>query len=222
MSALVVAVHPDDETLGAGGTLLKHLARGEEVHWLIVTAAKAPGVPDSVYQQQKEQVERANKAYPFSSMTWPGLPATLLETLPLTDLIAPIEAAVKALRPETVYLPNRSDVHSDHRVVFDACQAVFKAFYMRERGVRRVLMMEVASETEAAPPFAENAFLPNVYEDITEQLERKLEIMALYEAEVHPDPLPRSLSMLRAQARVRGAAVSVAYAEAFQLVREIR
>ena len=46
MSALVVAVHPDDETLGAGGTLLKHLARGEEVHWLIVTAAKAPGVPD--------------------------------------------------------------------------------------------------------------------------------------------------------------------------------
>ena len=84
------------------------------------------------------------------------------------------------------------------------------------------VMLDVLSETEAAAPLQDQAFLPTVYEDITDFLERKLEIMKLFEAEVHPDPMPRSISALEAQARYRGAAVSVQYAEAFQLLREIR
>jgi len=37
---LIVAVHPDDETLGAGGALLKHKANGDKIYWLIVTTIK--------------------------------------------------------------------------------------------------------------------------------------------------------------------------------------
>ena len=38
---LVIAVHPDDETLGCGGTLLKHKSNNDQIHWLIATDIKA-------------------------------------------------------------------------------------------------------------------------------------------------------------------------------------
>jgi LmbE family N-acetylglucosaminyl deacetylase len=92
---------------------------------------------------------------------------------------------------------------------------------MRSLGVSRVLACEVLSETDASPPFAENAFLPNVFVDVSDTLERKLEIMQIYETELHPGFLPRSPSALRAMARFRGATIGVEYAESFMLVREL-
>jgi LmbE family N-acetylglucosaminyl deacetylase len=87
--------------------------------------------------------------------------------------------------------------------------------------VKRVLSYEVFSSTDAAPANPARAFLPNVFIDVTEFLEKKLEIMGLYESELHAPPLPRALDSLRALARVRGATIGVEYAEAFMLVREV-
>jgi LmbE family N-acetylglucosaminyl deacetylase len=39
-TVIVIAVHPDDETLGCGGTILKHKAGGDSINWLIVTSMK--------------------------------------------------------------------------------------------------------------------------------------------------------------------------------------
>jgi len=82
-------------------------------------------------------------------------------------------------------------------------------------------MYECISETEIAPPLHENAFLAHVYSDITEFLEKKIEIMRIYESELQPMPMPRSLENVAALARFRGATVSVQYAEAFMLLREL-
>ena len=38
MKVMVVSPHPDDETLGAGGTILRMMAEGHKVYWLNVTA----------------------------------------------------------------------------------------------------------------------------------------------------------------------------------------
>jgi LmbE family N-acetylglucosaminyl deacetylase len=160
-------------------------------------------------------------AYPFASFDWLKFPAAGFERQPLGEAVAQIREVVARVRPHTVFVPNRSDAHSDHRVAFQTIHAVVKSFYMRTLGVRRVLACEVISETDAAAPLPEGAFIPNVFVDISSTLERKLEIMSLYRTELHPEPMPRSLSAIRALARVRGATIAAQYAEAFMLVREI-
>jgi LmbE family N-acetylglucosaminyl deacetylase len=220
MKVLVIAVHPDDETLGCGGALLRHVTCEDEVHWLLVTSASEPDFSAEVVSKQIQQVEAVKLAYPFRALHWLKLPSTRLERLPLLNVVIAVRNVVADFRPEVVYAPNRSDVHSDHRVVFSAVQAVLKSFYMSSLGVKRALMCETISETEAAPALPENAFFPNVFVDISPFMERKLEIMNLYQTELQPEPMPRSLSAIRAQARFRGATIGVEYAESFMLMRE--
>ncbi len=218
---LSIAVHPDDETLGCGATLLKHAAAGDELHWLLVSSAHAEEYTAGERALQEKQVAAVKAAYPFASLTWLRLPATRLEMIPLNQLVSAIQEGVARTRPDTVFVPYWGDSHSDHRVSFDAALGVLKSFYMSMHGVRRVLACEVPSETDSGPPGARPAFVPNVFVDVGATLERKLEILSLYEGEVHPHPGPRSLSSVRALARVRGATVGVEAAEAFMLVREI-
>jgi N-acetylglucosamine malate deacetylase 1 len=221
MTALSIAVHPDDETLGCGGALLKHAAAGEAIHWLIVTAVHEPEFSAQVAETQAKQVELVRNAYPFAGVHWLKLPATRLGSMPLGQIIAAIRDVVGKVRPSTVYVPNRSDAHSDHRVAFDASMAVLKSFYMTGLGVRRVLATEVISETDAAPALAENAFVPNVYVDVSETILRKLEIMSLFASELQTGDMPRTLGAIEALARYRGATVGLAHAEAFMLMREV-
>ena len=83
-------------------------------------------------------------------------------------------------------------------------------------------MMETLSETEFAPSIPGASFCPIVFVDITPYIEKKLEIMSLYDTEVMEEPYPRSLSSIKALARVRGSRAGVMYAEAFQLLYEKR
>lgn len=220
-TVLAVAVHPDDETLGCGGTLLNYASHGVSLHWLIMTSAHEPDFSAHQCAQQEAQIEKVQRSYPFTTLHWLRLPTTRLETLPLNDVIGVIRPVIEDIRPQEVFVPNRSDIHSDHRVTFQAMAAVLKPFYMRSYGVQRVLACEVLSETDAAPPLAEHAFIPNVFVDISKNLDRKLEIMHLFESEIHPEPMPRSPSAIRAQARYRGSTIGVMYAEAFMLLYEL-
>jgi LmbE family N-acetylglucosaminyl deacetylase len=220
-TVLAIAVHPDDETLGCGGTLLKHQADGSPVHWLLLTSAHAPEFSPEQISQQQRQVETVKAAFSFSSLHWLQLPSTRLDRLPLLELVTAIKQVVAEIRPAIVYVPNHTDAHSDHRVAAQAVHAVLKSFYLRSLGVRRVLACEVLSETDAAPPLPGTAFLPNVTVDITATFEKKLALMELFRSELHPEPGPRSPSAIRAQARCRGATIGVEYGEGFMLVREI-
>jgi len=217
---MVIATHPDDETLGCGGTLLKLARHGATIHWVLVTAAHKPDYSDEQIATQAEQVENVRQAYSFESLTWLKYPTSRLDTIPFDSLIVALQKCLAQVRPEWVFIPNRSDVHSDHRVVSQALSAVLKPIYMHSLGVNRVLSCEIISETEAAPSLPEFAFLPTVFVDISETFERKMEIMRLYKTEIQPEPLPRSPSAIRAQARFRGATIGVEYSEAFMLIRE--
>jgi LmbE family N-acetylglucosaminyl deacetylase len=126
------------------------------------------------------------------------------------------------VRPDWIYTVHAGDVHSDHRAVFEATTSAVKSFNSASKGVSRLLSYETISSTDATPPATSTVFLPNVYCDITPFLERKLEIMSLYEQEVHPYPLPRAVESIRALARFRGATVAAEYAESFMLLRELR
>ncbi len=218
-SVLVIAPHADDETLGCGGTLLRHRAMGDAIHWLIVTdRQRADGSSDAAIQRREAEIQQVAAAYGFDSVHRLGLVPAQLDATPLAGIVDAMGKVVRSIAPRVVYLPFRGDVHTDHRVVFDAGAACSKWF--RYPSVRRVLSYEVISETEMGVNPESLKFTPNYFVDISAHLDRKVEICALYASEMHPFPFPRSVEGLRALAQVRGATCGVRAAESFMLLRE--
>ena len=221
-NVLFVSVHPDDETLGCGGTILKHKALGDEINWLNVTDIDNNHpfnfAPELVMKRQVT-IEKVKESYSFNKCLNLKFYTMLLDTVGLSSLIKQISKAINEIQPDTLYIPNRSDVHSDHKITFQAIYSCTKQF--RYPFIKRVLMYETLSESEFAPALAENAFIPNVFVDIADYLEDKLKIMELYDTEIMPDPLPRSKYAIRALAAYRGSRICVQYAEAFQSLMEI-
>jgi N-acetylglucosamine malate deacetylase 1 len=215
---LVNAVHPDDETLGCGGTILKHSMRGDAVSWMVITQASAPNWPAAEVEEKRAEIERVAARYQVKSFHWPGFPSTGLDSVPQRQIVDAVAGVIAEVDPEILYLINRGDVHTDHGVVFQATMAACKPFRTH---IKRMLAYETISSTDAAPQLPERAFLPTVFSDITPHLEEKLVIMNEYRTEVQPYPLPRSPESIRALARVRGATIGVEYAEAFMLLREV-
>lgn len=221
MNVLVISVHPDDETLGCGGTLLRHKHQGDKVHWLIVTQAYEPQWSTDVLRKKADEVKRVAAAYGMEEVLKLGLPTVKLDMVAQQEIIEPVRNLVARVNPEVVYLVHDGDVHSDHHAVFTASMAAMKPFHMQALGVRRILSFETLSSTDASPPQPQRAFLPQVFHDISPYLERKLQIMRLYSTESQKEPFPRAESSIRALARYRGAIIGVQYAEAFVLMREI-
>jgi LmbE family N-acetylglucosaminyl deacetylase len=221
MNILVISVHPDDETLGCGGTLLKHKASGDSLFWLIVTQTFEPQWSSEIIERKDVEIQRVAQAYEMQGCFKLGFPAVQLDTVPQVEVMERVRKVLTEVTPEVVYVVHSGDVHTDHQAVFCATMSVLKPFYMARYCAKRVLSYEALSSTEAAPPHLGGPFIPNVFNDITPFIDRKIEIMGLYGTEAQPYPLPRSGESIRALARYRGATVGMEYVEAFMLIREI-
>lgn len=220
MRVLVIAPHPDDETLGCGGTLLKHIAAGDQVSWLIVTRGHEPRWSSAVLENKEREIAGVAEAYKFANTYRLDYPTTRLDSLSQDEIIAGFHKVIDEAKPSCIYLNHGGDVHTDHRIIFDSVISAIKPFNSKRHGVKRILSYETPSSTDAAPPSFPN-FQPNVFSDITEFIERKLEIMSIYTTEIQSYPLPRALDSIKALARYRGATIGVEYAESFMLVREV-
>ena len=221
MRVLAVSAHPDDETLGCGGTLLKHRAAGDDVHWLIASSRTQPRWSVAEVAERRRQIENVAAAYGVEKVAELGHPDAGLDLVPMADLVEGIDAVLAEVRPEVVYVVHGGDVHSDHVLVHTATMSALKAFRMASFGVRRLLAFETLSSTDAAVQDPRHAFLPTVYSDISGFLEQKCSVLQHYSTELQDAWLPRSRSAVSALARVRGAAVGVEHAEAFVLLREL-
>lgn len=220
MKILVVAPHPDDETLGCGGTILKHKASGDEVYWLIMTNVfQEEGHSEANVRERQLEIEHVAKEYQFEEVFKLDFPTTQLDIIPRNKLVKAISNVISKVEPSIVYLSNRNDVHSDHKVTFDTVISSTKTF--RYPFIKRVLMYEVVSETEFAPITSNNLFVPNSFSDITNYIDKKIEIMKIYKGEMAPPPFPRSKENLLALAVFRGSTAGVPYAEGFSLLKEI-
>lgn len=207
---VVIAVHPDDETIGCGGTIIKYLNRGDEVHCILVTKGNA---------EQKVIWNKVKEAYHFTSVTELNFPELDLMDKSLNELIPPLSKSISTIQPQTVIIPNRSDAHSDHKAIFNAVASCTKAF--RYPFIEKILMMEVISETDFALPLPEGQFIANYFVDISKEYTKKEEILKIYESELLPYPQTRNLSTMQALNRYRGSQINVEYAEAFMNLKTI-
>ncbi len=217
---LVIAPHPDDEVLGCGGTIVKHVSEGDEVYLCIVTKAYPPEWSENEIRERRDEVLKVSKILGIKKTCFLDLPTVKLDTIPQKELNDLIGQVVNQVQPGIVYIPHRGDANRDHRLVFEAAMVATRP--KPGATVSKVLCYEALSETEWVAPFVQNVFMPNVYADISAVLEIKLKAMSEYRLELKEFPHPRSVETLTALAQMRGAAVGVTAAEAFMLVREIR
>lgn len=219
MKSLVVAPHPDDEVLGVGGTLLRRKTEGAQLGWLIMTriSVEAGWSLDKVLKRQKE-ITQITELFGFDSVFELSYTTTQLDQIPMAELISAVSAVIESFNPNEIFVPHSSDIHSDHRVTFDAVASSAKWF--RSPSIKRVLAYETLSETDFGLG-TNRGFKPNVFMNIEGHLEGKLRAMSIYSSEVGEFPFPRSNQAIFAQAILRGASSGFKEAEAFELLREI-
>ncbi|SEK59566.1 PIG-L deacetylase family protein [Ectothiorhodospira marina] len=220
MKTLVVSPHPDDELLGCGGTLLRRTAEGGTVGWLLMTAITEEGGwgLERIEQRAKEIEEvRVGLGIDPQHMYQLNLPTAQLDQQPMDTLVSRVSQVFRDFEPEEVLLPHPGDAHSDHRITFEAVSACTKWF--RYPSVQRVLTYETLSETDAGLD-PERLFRATVFVDISDYLDRKIELMRVYASEMGDFPFPRSERALRVQAEFHGARAGFMAAEVFTLLRE--
>lgn len=218
MNILVISPHADDETLGAGGTLLKYKEQGNKIYWLNAADMKEEyGYSCEKVSERKKEMENVRKAYRFDGFYNLGLAPARLDKYEMSFLVGEISKVIAEVKPDTVILPYQNDVHSDHKAVFGAAYSCTKNF--RFPYIKKIMCMEILSETDFA--VSDDGFIPNYFVDITEFIEEKIKIMKCYKSEIKAVPFPRSENAIRGLAQYRGAAAGAKFAEGFRIIKII-
>ena len=212
---LVVGAHPDDETLGPGGTLRRHALAGDAVYALCLceNMSLRYGQAEQAGFDTAVHLREAARTLGFAGLQIVGFPDQRLDEPPIVEVIRPIERAVKELRPGVVYTHWWGDLNRDHKVVYEA---TLVACRFGATSVERLLAYETPSSTEIGVPYN---FSPNYFVDITATLEDKKRAIACYSSEMQAYPGPRSPGGLEDRARTWGQGAGMAAAEPFHLLR---
>jgi LmbE family N-acetylglucosaminyl deacetylase len=216
---LAIAPHPDDEVLGAGGTLARLSDAGAEVVVGIVTKGAPPLFAEAAAERVRCEAQAAHAHLGVARTVFLSQPAARLDEVPHHRLNQAVADLVREVAPDTLLLPFVGDIHLDHQLTF--LSGMVAARPHRIGFPSRVLCYETLSETNWNAPLVSPTFAPNVFVDISAQLERKLEAMGLYGSQQRDFPHERSLATIRALAVLRGSTVHRPAAEAFMLMRQV-
>lgn len=223
---LVFAAHPDDEVLGCGATIARHVRLGDEVHVVIL----AEGATSRDMKRDRDQrgsalseladaAGRAKAILGYATLTLHDFPDNRMDSLDLLDVVKVVESHIDRINPNTVYTHHAGDINIDHRQLHQAVVTACRPQPLHP--VKTLLFFEIASSTEwqtagSAPPFT-----PNWFVDVSATLAVKLQALQAYQTEMRPWPHSRSLEALEHLARWRGSSMGVAAAEAFVVGRNL-
>jgi len=220
MKVLVISAHPDDETIGAGGTLLRHVAKGDKVYWCVITQqGYSPPLPRKILEKARQQIYEVQKAYDIREVFLFGLHTMKLNTMSHIEISSKIKKVVDQVHPDIVYTTPRCDINIDHRIVYEctlvACRPL-PGFL-----VRQLLSYEICTTSRYGLLSNAGCFNPNIFIDISDYLDRKIEIMSIYQTELCKYPHPRSPEGIKLFAQERGLSVGLKATECFELIRQL-
>ena len=214
-SLTVIAPHPDDECLGAGGAVARFASEGVEVSVLIVSGHLPPLYPQEAFDVTRREAEEALKLLGVKRWDFLQIPATQVHERPVAEVNGKILSFVRDTNPEIVLLPF-PDRHIDHRVIFDA--SVVACRPVHDQAPKVVLAYETLSETHWNAPGIEPAFGPEFFVDITAHMDTKIAALNCYASQIHNAP-SRSIEACTALAKFRGSQNGCGFAEAFKVIR---
>jgi LmbE family N-acetylglucosaminyl deacetylase len=211
---LVIAAHPDDEVLGCGGTMALHARAGAGVTTVIACEGESVRYGTSG-PDLSACARRAADTLGVADLRLLGLPDQGLDRMSTIDIVKPLEAIVRTVRPRVVYSQFGGDLNRDHQMLFNA---VLVACRPVAPSIEAIYAFDTASSTEWAYP---QTFQPDTWIEITSVLETKLAAMACYPSETRAYPHPRSIDALRFRARTWGNRMCLDAAEVFMTVRQV-
>jgi N-acetylglucosamine malate deacetylase 1 len=219
-NVLVTVAHPDDEVLGAGGTLARHVRGGDKVHIVFLADGVSSRGADETAAERRVKAARNAAAYiGAKEPVFLGFQDNRLDRFDLLDITQAIERIVAKVEPSIVYTHHAGDLNIDHvicqRAMLTACRP------LPGSKLRAIYAMEVPSSTEWATPAPQNAFLPTRFVDISAVQDIKRRALEAYAEEMRPFPHPRSIEVVEALATWRGATAGLPAAEAFMVLREV-
>lgn len=225
MNVLVVAPHADDETLGVGGTMAKHVLAGDKVTIAVLTGhgreRPHPVWPPDAWDQVRAECREAAKVLGVQELIFEEVPALLASEEPIYRLNSLVSELVQKVEPQVVYVPFLYDLHRDHREFFQAVTIACRPTSEVAKKIKAIYTYETQSETHWNIPYVEGGFLPTHFVDISETIEIKRKALRCYKSQMHPFPETRSLEAMDALALWRGSLIGVAAAEAFVTVKTI-
>ncbi len=216
---LVVAPHPDDETLGVGGTIAKYSAQGHEVFVLIISGHLPPIYSRKAYEETVSEAYSAFSVLGVEKSEFLEIPATMIGDQPLHEVNGRISKVVSDFNPQIVLCPY-PDRHIDHRLVFDSVMVATRPVGV-ERDIEILAAYETLSETHWNAPHIEPNFTPNWVVDISDYIDAKLAALKCYESQITDFPGPRSIEAVESLAKFRGTQAGFGYGEGFHIVRMI-
>lgn len=218
---IVVAPHADDEIIGCGATIARHIKAGDEVTVVIATNASI-GAPELYSADQIERTRsEAIAAHQFLGVketVFLEFPAPALNAYPEFKISLEISKIFQKINPTHLYLPHPGDIHQDHKAIYRASLVA-----ARPQGKNKILNIycyETLSETEWTP-MQEKAFVPNHFVDVTDVFSKKAEAMKFFGSQIKEFPHSRSIEAFEALAMYRGATIGVERAEAFVVERQL-
>lgn len=214
---LVIAAHPQDEILGVGGTIANHTRKGDSVFVALMSEGAGEDLTPNQVETLKDESREAAEILGIEKVFHLQFPYMCFNAVPMLDMTRALYDVVNEVHPDVVYTHHRGDVNTDHQAVWNSTMVATRSF--GKHIVKRIFSYEVPSSTRWAPPFLEYAFIPNVFHDISETIDTKIQALDAYKSEKREYPHPRSGAALRLMAEVWGIKISAGPTEAFELIR---
>lgn len=217
-NVVVIAPHPDDETLGLGGSIKRLTKNKINVSILIVSGHLPPLYKKKDFDQTLLESKKVFKYLGVSDYEFMKIPATKVNELSVADLNKKISKFITDRCPDTVFIPF-PDRHIDHRIIFDS--SIVACRPLNKKSPKNVFLYETLSETHWNVPNVEPSFQPTVFVNIDETIKDKINAMRLYKSQINSNTPSRSEKAIEALAKFRGSQNGCKYAESFQIVRMV-
>ncbi len=215
---IVFAAHPDDEILGCGGTIIKHVAEGDSVSIVFICDGESSRVDG-----KKKIVSRNNTAISVSKLLGCNKPIFLnlkdnrLDDYNLLDVVQKIEKIINKLKPNIIYTHYDDDLNIDHKLTFKSVLTACRP--LPGSTIHSIYSFEIPSSTEWST--SKESFTPQKFIDISKYVGKKKIALKMYDKEMRNFPHPRSYRVVEAIQNFRGASSGCDAAEAFTIIREI-
>lgn len=216
---LIVVAHPDDEVLGCGGTVARMISEGHDAYTLILSegATSRKNWTEAQSKELKKQIVDANKIMKVEETFVYDFPDNKFDSVPLLDIVKTVNHVREKVKPNVIFTHFRNDLNVDHRITYQAVLTATRP--MQYESVKTVYSFEILSSTEWNFPLS---FAPNVFFDISGTLCTKLKAMNIYKNEIRDGNHPRSRRGIITNAQYWGLKVGLEYAEAFEVVRNVK
>ena len=221
---LIVAAHPDDEVLGCFGTVARLIQEGYEAYTLILGEGKTSRDEKRVVENKKDEldnlnieIKNANDIIGIKKTFIYNFPDNRFDSVDLLDIVKVISKVKEEIKPDIIFTHYENDLNIDHTITYKAVLTATRP--MKNECVKEIYSFEILSSTEWNYPIS---FSPDVYFDIEDFIDIKLEAMKKYYSELCEYPHPRSLEGIKLNAQYNGMRVGKKYVEAFKCIRIIK